>query len=91
MIATFYIDPQLTGLDFLHQGDTRRPHSALGYRPAAPEAMQPCGFSGLNPEHQAASTHSRAMPIANEAVVELTREHAEALQMLGSWRKRNSV
>jgi hypothetical protein len=53
--------------------------------------MQPCGFSGLNPEHQAASTHSRAMPVANEAVVELTREYAEALQMLGSWRKRNSV
>jgi len=29
--------------------NTIRPHSALGYRPPAPEAMQPCGVATAEP------------------------------------------
>ena len=30
--------------------NTRRPHSSLGYRPPAPEAIQPCSFASATPQ-----------------------------------------
>ena len=34
---------------WLQHYKTIRPHSALGYRPPAPEAQQPCAFSSATP------------------------------------------
>ena len=37
--------------------NTIRPHSALGYRPPAPKAMQPCAVGGQNPNLKTGDFH----------------------------------
>ena len=42
--------------------NTIRPHSALGYRPPAPEAMQPCAVGGQNPNLEPGVIHGGRSP-----------------------------
>ena len=65
--------------------EERRVHvDRTGQLLADDEKLAFFNFSGFNPEHPEASTHSQAMHVANEAVVQLSRAYAEALQELGS-------
>lgn len=65
--------------------DERRVHvDRTGQLLADDEKLVFFNFSGSSPEQPEALPHSQAIHVASEAVIQLTREYAEALQELGS-------